>query len=126
MLWTTRMPISGNRLDRESYESAASRAATQELQFDPKTRSQYVRAMVARVLEYRRERKSDDEIKERLPEFAKEYKHLFEMLTAPEGFDQRNLDIMLAMLDRMGAGALSQHEASVIVGKRLFDQYGKK
>lgn len=120
------MPISGNRLDRESYETAAARAAQQGIQFDPKERSQYVRAMVARVLEYRRERKTPDEIKERLPEFVEGYKHLFEMITAPEGFDQRNLDIMLAMLDRMGSGGLSQHEASVIVGKRLFEQYGTK
>ncbi len=120
------MPISGNRLDRESYESAVARAAQEQIQFDPKERSKYVRAMVARVLEYRRERKSVDEIKERLPEFAEDYKHLFEMITAPEGFDQRNLDIMLAMLDRMGSGVVSQHEASVIVGKRLFEQYGAK
>jgi hypothetical protein len=118
--------MSGNRLDRESYETAAARAATQGLQFDPKERSRYVRAMVARVLEYRRERKTPDEIKERLPEFTEQYKNLFEMITAPEGFDQRNLDIMLAMLDRMGSGGLSQHEASVIVGKRLFEQYGAK
>lgn len=118
------MPVSGNRLDRESYESAAARASSQQLTFDPKERSRYVRSMVALVLQYRRERKTVDEIKERVPEFAEAYKHLFEMITAPEGFDQRNLDIMLAMLDRMGSGSLSQHEASVLVGKRLFDQYG--
>jgi hypothetical protein len=82
--------------------------------------------MVARVLEYRRERRTVDDIKELMPEFVEKYKHLFEMITAPEGFDQRNLDVMLAMLDRMGQGALSQHEASVIVGKRLFEKYGRK
>lgn len=120
------MPVSGNRLDRESYQTAAERAAQEPTRFDPKERSRYVRAMVGRVLEFRRERKSVDEIKERLPEFAEDYKHLFEMITAPEGFDQRNLEIMLAMLDRMGSGALSQHEASVIVGKRLFEQYGRQ
>ena len=118
------MPLSGNPLDRESYESAAARAASEPLTFNANERATYVRAMVKRVLEYRRERKSVEEIKERLPEFAEEYKHLFEMITAPEGFDQRNLDVMLTMLDRMGQGSITQHQASVIVGKRLFDKYG--
>lgn len=118
------MPVSGNRISRESYEEAARRVAQEPTQFDAKERSQYVRSMVARVLEYRRERKTVDEIKDRMPEFVEKYKHLFEMITAPEGFDQRNLDIMLGMLDRMGQGSVSQHEASIIVGKRLFEKYG--
>jgi hypothetical protein len=32
---------------------------------------------------------------------------------------------MLAMLDRMGSGQLNQHEASVIVGQRVFDAFVK-
>lgn len=115
-----------NPLDAENFQEASARAAAAPTAFNPKERAAYVRAMVARVLEYRRERKTAEEIQERLPEFAEEYKHLFEMLTAPEGFDQQNLTVMLAMLDRMGQGALTQHEASVIVGKRLFDKYGSK
>ncbi len=124
------MDLSGNRSrgpprsEGESIEDATARAVNAPTLFNPKERAAYVRAMVARVLEYRRERKSAEDIRERLPEFAEEYKHLFEMLTAPEGFDQQNLTVMLAMLDRMGQGALTQHEASVIVGKRLFDKYG--
>jgi DNA-binding ferritin-like protein (Dps family) len=118
------MPLSGNKLDRESYEEAATRAAAQPIGFQPTERAAYVRTMVNRVLEYRRERRSVEEIKERVPEFAEEYKHLFEMITAPEGFDQKNLDLMLSMLGFMGQGRLSQHEASVLVGKRLFEKYG--
>ena len=30
---------------------------------------------------------------------------------------------MLAMLDRMGEGNISQHQASVIIGKKLVDRY---
>jgi hypothetical protein len=123
------MDLSGNRrgpprTEGESIEDATARAVNAPTLFNPKERAAYVRAMVNRVIEYRRERKSAEDIRERLPEFAEEYKHLFEMLTAPEGFDQQNLTVMLAMLDRMGQGGLTQHEASVIVGKRLFDKYG--
>jgi hypothetical protein len=81
--------------------------------------------MVDRTLEYKRQGRSVEEIKTLLPEFADYYQYLFEMITDPAGFDQRNLDTMLAMLEHMGRGKLSQHEASVIVGKRLYEKYGR-
>lgn len=118
------MPISGNGVSRESYQSAAARAADEPLMFNPTERSQYVRSMVTQVLQMRRVGKTKEEIKALFPEFTEKYTNLFDMITAPEGFDQKNLEIMLALLDRMGAGAVSQHEASVIVGKRLFEKYG--
>ena len=121
-----RMPVSGGALDRESYTEAAARAAAAPADFNPTERAAHVRRMVAQVIEYRREHKSLEEIRERMPEFAEQYKHLFEMLTAPEGFDQQNLNVMLMMLDRMGQGRVSQHEASVVVGQQLFNKYKKK
>ena len=30
---------------------------------------------------------------------------------------------MLAMLDRMGEGNISQHQASIIIGKKLVDKF---
>ena len=122
------MPLSGrgppNTVDRENYQDAAARAASKPLEFDPKSRASYVRAMVNRVIECKRESKTVAEIQELLPEFVLEYKHLFELLTAPEGYDQTTLNMMLSMLDRMGSNNLSQHEASVVVGKRLFEKFG--
>jgi hypothetical protein len=47
------------------------------------------------------------------------------MITSPNGFDTANLNIMLSMLDHMGNGNLTQHDASVIVGKRLYEKFGK-
>jgi hypothetical protein len=123
------MPLSGNntgpRLNRESIEDASNRAKNAPLEFDPKTRSQYVRAMVARTIEYLREGKDVEAIKERLPEFVRDYKHLFEMITSPQGFDKASLNTMLTMLDHMGNNNLTQHDASVIVGKRLYEKFGK-
>ena len=122
------MPLSGNqapRLDRESIEEASRRALNAPIEFDPKTRSQYVKSMISRTIEYLREGKSVDAIKERLPEFVRDYQHLFEMITCPTGFDTANLNVMLSMLDHMGNGNLTQHDASVIVGKRLYEKFGK-
>ena len=122
------MPLSGaNGLpDRESYEEASRRAASEPLQFDPITRVNYIRDMVARVLTYKEEGRSNESIQVLLPGFVEEYKNLFEMITAPEGYDTKTLDSMLALLGHMHAKKLNQHEASVIIGKRLYEKYGRK
>lgn len=120
------MPISGNKIDRESYESAAKTAAQIPHQFNAKERAIYVRSMVATTIDYIRDRRTVDEIKELLPEFVRDYKHLFEVITDPAGYDASNLQIMLAMLDHMDSGNLTQHDASVIVGKRLYSKFGTK
>lgn len=112
------------RIDRQSYEEASREAALKPHEFNAKERSNYVRTMVARTVEYQRERKTIEEIKERLPEFARDYKHLFEMITSPEGYDASNLQVMISMLEHMDKGNLTQHDASVIVGKRLYSKYG--
>ena len=128
------MPTSGNQppaggppgLDRQSIEEASRDAESRPLDFLPTERAAYVRAMVQRVTEFQAAGRTTDEIKERLPEFARDYSHLFEMITQPGGYDRQNLHTMLALLDRMGQGGLNQHQASVIVGQRLLQKYHKK
>jgi len=123
------MPVSGNQpsvrptVETQSYEEASRAAAEHKHQFNPKERADYVRAMVSRTLEYQREHKTIDEIKERLPEFARDYKHLFDVITSPDGYDAGNLQVMITMLEHMNNGNLTQHDASVIVGKRLYSKY---
>ena len=119
------MPLSGNQLDRESIEEATRRAQAEPISFNPAERITYVRSMVALTEEYTSQGMSIDDIKTRLPEFVEDYKHLFEMITAPQGYDKKNLEVMMAMLGHMKTGKLSQHDASVIVGKRLYEKYGK-
>jgi hypothetical protein len=79
--------------------------------------------MIRRVTDFKKEGKTTEEIQERLPEFAKEYPHLFVMLTQEGGYDASNLQTMLAMLDKMGQGNINTHQASVIVGQRLASKY---
>jgi len=113
-------------LDRESIQSAVDRVKNEEHKFNAKERSTYVRNMVACTLKYKQQNRSVEEIKELLPEFVEQYKNLFETITDPDGFDENNLNTMLAMLEHMDKGKLSQHEASVVVGKRLYEKYGRK
>jgi hypothetical protein len=119
------MPLSGNQLDRESIEEATRRAQAEPLSFNPGERVTYVKSMIAVTEGYMQQGMSIDNIKTRLPEFVEDYKHLFEMITAPSGYDKKSLEIMMAMLGHMKTGKLSQHDASVIVGKRLYEKFGK-
>jgi hypothetical protein len=109
--------------DRKNIRDAIAEAESAPLGFLPKERAAFVRSMIATITSLRDQGKSVEEIQEQFPEFARDYKNLFETITAPSGYDKQNLKVMLAMLDRMGDGQLTQHQASVIIGKKLADQY---
>ncbi len=108
---------------RRNLRDTIEEAENTPLQYDAKARVAYVRGMISLIEELRTQGKTVDEIKERVPEFARDYQNLFEAVTSPTGYDKQNLKVMLAMLDHMGEGQLTQHKASVIVGKKLADKY---
>lgn len=110
---------------RKNTREAMEEAANRPLDFDAKTRAMYVRNCVKDVEDCQSQGLSIEQIKEKVPLFARDYKHLFEMITNPRGYNKQDLKTMLAMLDRMGEGTLTQHQASVIVGKRIAEQYIK-
>jgi hypothetical protein len=120
------MPVSGNRGPPRdtgpSIEDSLREAESRSLDFPAAERSIYIRAMVKRTQELRAAGRSLDDIKTLLPEFVRDYPHLFETVTGSE-FDQNTLQTMLLMLDRMGEGQLNHHQATVIVGKRLAQKY---
>jgi hypothetical protein len=90
-----------------------------------RTRHAYVMREIDTIRRCLRERKSPEEIQEACPEFAKQFPKLFEKLTNGEEYNESSLRTLLVMLERMGSGQLSQHEASQIVGQRMVDTYIK-
>jgi hypothetical protein len=64
---------------------------------------------------------SEGVIRARVPEFIENYPELFKKVIARQ--DLAPIQSMLAMLDQMGNGNMSQHQASVIVGKKLVDRF---
>ena len=106
------------------FQESLETAATRPMDFSPAERATYVRAMVSRSLEMKAGGRTVEQVKVALPEFGRDYPHLLEMLFEPE-FDPQNLQTMLHMLDRMGQGSLTQHQASVIVGQRVFEKAKK-
>lgn len=112
-------------MDLRGIQEAATAAANDQHTFPAKERATYVRAMVKRCEDFMAQGMNADTIKEKLPEFARDYPTLFETVVSTEPYHKNSLKTMLAMLDRMGDGSLSQHQASVIVGERLLQTFVK-
>lgn len=106
-----------------SIHEALREAEVRPLDFPAAERAAYIRAMVKRAREYKSSGRSHFEIRELLPEFARDYPYLFDTVVQEESMDESNLNTMLSMLDRMGQGNLNQHQATVIVGQRLAKKY---
>ena len=127
------MPLSGNEIrvsqsrgpprdTGPSIEDSLRDAESRSLDFPATERAIYIRAMVTRCQEMRSNGRSVEDIRAQLPEFARDYPHLFDTVTGRD-FDPINLQTMLVMLERMGEGSLNHHQATVIVGQRLAQKY---
>lgn len=90
-----------------------------------KDRANFIRKEITKVTLLKRQGKTFDELKEASPEFANNYPHLFIMVTDDNGYNETTLHTMLVMLDRMATNKSSQHDASVVVGKHLANEYMK-
>ena len=90
-----------------------------------KARATYVKAHVEKVKALKETGKTVEEIKAEVSRFAEDYPALFKMLMSSDNFNEASLKTMLALLERMGTGEMSQHQASVVVGQRLHDVYIK-
>jgi len=91
-----------------------------------RARATYIRDMISKINTMKAAGKGQDEIYMEVTRFADDYPHLFKtLLAADSDVGMASLRTMLAMLDKMGTNELSQHEASVIVGKRLYDTHVK-
>lgn len=108
-------------VQRQSMEEATAEAEARPMDYSPAERARYVRAMVQDIARWMAQGDSEDMIKQRIPEFIEQYPELFKKLIQKQ--DMAPIQSMLTMLDRMAEGNLSQHQASVIVGKKLVDRF---
>lgn len=112
-------------LNTTSVKKLSEKAATEPTRFNASERSAFIRDHVLKIREMLKSSHSLDTIKSVFPEFCEEYPNILEMITRPGGYDQRSLDMMLMMLEKMGRGVASQHEASIQVGQHLLNAYVK-
>ena len=64
---------------------------------------------------------TEEQIREKVPEFAEKYPELFSKLIKQD--DLSPIQSMLGMLDKMAEGNITQHQASIVIGKTLVDKF---
>ena len=109
--------------ETNSIRELAAEAENKPLEFNAIERSAYVRKNVQQIRELARSGNDKEAIKSMFPDFSEQYPQLFNMVLRPGGFDEKSLGLMINMLDKMGAGRTTQHQASIKVGQHLMDSY---
>lgn len=108
-------------VERQSYDDAAAEASSRSLDFDPNVRARFIREMLRDIPQWMNQGLTEEQIREKAPEFADKYPELFSKIIKKQ--DLSPIQSMLAMLDKMGEGTISQHQASIIIGKKLVDKF---
>lgn len=98
-----------------------SEAESRPLEFNPNERATYIRKMLHDITLWIEQGLTHEDVREKASDFIESYPELFKKII--NGQDLTPVQNMLEMLDKMGEGRLSQHQASVIVGKKLVDRY---
>lgn len=100
---------------------ATAEAEARPLTYQPAERAALIRHSLRDIARWMAEGDSEETIKQRIPDFVEEYPELFKKIIQRQ--DLAPIQHMLTMLDRMGEGRLSQHQASIAVGKSLVDRF---
>jgi hypothetical protein len=106
---------------RQTISEATAEAEARALEYDPNVRAQYIRTMLRDIALWMSQGDTEESIKERIPDFIEKYPELFKKIINKQ--DLAPIQSMLGLLDKIGEGNISQHQASVIVGKKLVDRY---
>jgi len=96
-------------------------AASRPLEYDPATRASYIRSMVRDISTMVLNGETEEAIRGKVGSFAEQYPELLKKLLKRENLTP--MYDMLSLLDKMGDGKLSQHEASIVIGKSLVDRF---
>jgi hypothetical protein len=108
-------------VERKSAQEALRESEERPLDFDATSRSSFLKTAVNDVLQMKSEGKSEEFIRSAVPEMANRYPELFRKLMSGEEITP--LLGMIALLDKIGAGEVSHHGASVAVGRALAERY---
>lgn len=106
---------------RQTMEEATAEAEARQIEYDPAARAQLIRSMLRDIALWMSQGETEEAIRARVPDFVEAYPELFKKIIQRQ--DLSPIQSMLTMLDRMAEGRLSQHQASVAIGKKLVDRY---
>ena len=106
---------------RQSIEDATTEAEARQLDYHPAERAKYIRTMLQDITGWMNQGETKEMITARIPYFVEVYPELFKKIISNQ--DLTPVQSMLAVLDQMAKGHLSQHQASIQVGQQLVDRY---
>lgn len=112
-----------NTIDRASTEESVREAESRQLDFNPLERATEIRDMMREIPREMERGKTETQLKQQFQTYSEKYPELFKKIVSKS--DLTPIRSMLAMLDRIGDGSLTTHQASVIVGQRLVDRFVK-
>ena len=120
------MPPPSNRrpppVERKSAEEAMAESANRPLDFDAEARTVFLKNALQQVRDMQADGRSTDEIRQAIPLFSEKYPELFKKVTTP-GEDLSPLLGMLGLLEKIGTGEVTHHNASIMVGQSLAVKY---
>ena len=120
------MPPPSNRrpppVERKSAQDALAESANRPLDFDAEARTVFLKTALQQVRDMQEEGKSTREIRQAIPLFSEKYPELFKKVTTP-GEDLTPLLGMLGLLEQIGTGEVTHHNASIMVGQALAVKY---
>ncbi len=108
-------------VQRQTISEATAEAEARPLEYDPAQRASYIRNALRDIARWMADGESEDAIRQRIPDFVEGYPELFKKIIQRQ--DLSPIQKMLTMMDRMAEGRLSQHQASIAVGKTLVDRF---
>jgi hypothetical protein len=102
-------------------DEAVAEAEAKALEYDPNVRATYIRSMLRDIAQMMARNETEDEIRKKVPSFIELYPELFKKIIQRQ--DLSPIQSMLLALDKMAEGNISQHQASVLIGKKLVDKF---
>lgn len=106
---------------RQTMAEATAEAEARPLEFNPNERATVIRGALRDIAQWMADGESEETIRKRVPNFVEGHPELFKKIIQRQ--DLAPIQKMLTMLDQMGKGRLSQHQASIAVGKSLVDRF---
>ncbi len=117
----TPSPANPMKEERKSIKEALAESEARELDFDPTDRIAAVNKLMQEIPALKKEGKTLQEAQEALGDLFEQYPELFKKIYAGEDLSQ--LELMMKMMAHMDRRELTPHQASVIVGRQLANQY---
>lgn len=110
-------------LDTNMIMESMKDAQNKSLEYSPAERARDIRKLLDEIPPLVNRGYSLDDIKKMYPEEYKKYPQFIKKIVEKQ--DLSPIRGMLLMLDNMAKGNITQHNASIIVGKQLVDKYVK-